>query len=169
MSRLAPAVMIAAFLGVGVSAGASKQAEAAQHRTRLLGCLAQTSDGTFQLTPTVRGTARATGSSSAKGSTPLGHPVSAEEQPRPSGVMTSKGSTPVPAVPVSYTPPTARGTNSPKSSTPVGHARTAPYVLDAVGIDLTEQIGRVVEVVGGLQKGVLKLEAIRPLAGNCAP
>ena len=163
------AATVAIAFGLGFIANAREPASDAGRRARLVGCVVQTSDGVYQLSPTPRGTARATGSSSAKGSTPLGHGVAASDRARAGGVTTPKGSTPVHAVPVTDASPTTRGTNSPKSSTPVGHAGTPPYVLNAVDVDLTDHVGRLVEVVGGLRQRVLRLEVIRPLAGSCTP
>ena len=152
------------------------RAEAAQDRLQrdqqvsLVGCMAQTPDGAFVLSSATPASpaGRSSGSNSAKASTPIGAAPSSD-RPRTAGTSTPKGSTPIGSAPVSFTSSATSGSNSPKASTPVRRNATAAYALDAPSIDVAQHAGHLVEVKGVVaQQQVLKVEAIRLLAANCA-
>jgi hypothetical protein len=165
------AVLVTAGLVSGFRAEAAQDRVQSNQRVSLVGCMTQTPDGAFVLSsampaPPAR---RASGSNSAKASTPIGQAPSSD-RPRTAGTTTPKGSTPIGVTPVSVTSSATGGSNSPKASTPVRRDATSAYALDASSVDVVQYAGHLVEVRGVVaQQQELKVEAVRLLAANCVP
>jgi hypothetical protein len=163
----------------GLVGGFSANADAASDRTpsrnqsqrlSLVGCLAQTPDGAFELSDATPASMarRSGGSNSAKASTPIGN-LSVSDRPRTAGAITPKGSTPISVAPVRFASRATNGANSPKASTPVRRTVTSAYALDGQRSDVEPYAGRRVEVSGAQrQQYVLTVETIRVLAASCA-
>jgi hypothetical protein len=133
----------------------------------LIGCIAEVPGGGLQLTNAMRASAARTGgSNSAKASTPVGGVGAAADRQRTPGPGTAKGSVPVSVVPASLTLSTSGGAITPKASTPVAHEPTT-YAFDPGNSDVAPYVGRVVQVVGLLERGVLTAQSIHPLADAC--
>jgi len=133
----------------------------------LIGCIAAVPGSGLQLTNAVRASAtRTSGSNSAKASTPVGGVGAAADRLRTPGPGTAKGSVPVSVVPASLALSPSGGANTPKASTPVAHEPTI-YTFDAGHSDVAPYVGRTVQVVGLLERGVLTAQSIRLLADAC--
>ena len=172
MRRRVLAAVIAAGCVAGLEAAASAASDRAPvgpQRVALVGCVAQTSDGAFQLRNAMRSSMapRTGGSMSAKASTPVGNRDPTTDRRRTPGPGTAKGSTPVTVVPASLMRSAPTGANSPKASTPVAE-KPVSYALDAADSDMASFAGSAVAVVGVLEQRVLKVETIRRTAGSCA-
>jgi hypothetical protein len=171
---LTAAVVAAGFVWgfEAVTEAASDHTPVRSQRVTLIGCVAQTPDGAFQLTNVTPASTptRSTGANSAKGSTPIGNAAPAVDRPRTAGTTTPKGSTPVGITPVSFTAKSSSsGANSPKASTPVARSSSPVYALDAGSADVASHAGYTVEVIGALQRQrVLKVETLRPVSASCA-
>src|SRR5262245_5916102 len=172
MSRPVAMIVVAVGFAGGFNAVAAAAPEASagrQQRIALVGCVAQTANGGFELTNAMRASmARRTGgSNSAKASTPIGTADASAGGPRTRGAATAKGSAPIRVVPASLTTSATSGANSPKGSTPVAQ-KPLSYTLTAADSDVASFIGRAVEVVGVLGQRALNVETVRPIAGSCA-
>jgi len=147
-------ILTTLIVAAGWTAGTVAASDPTPIRNRqvsFVGCVAAAPDGTWQLTNAVPAplSARSTGSSSAKASTPLAHAASTVDQPT-AGAMTAKASTPI----------------HPKASN--ARVNETHYALDASRADMASQSGHMVEVAGELQVRVLKVRSVRSVSGGCA-
>jgi hypothetical protein len=166
MSGRILASLILAAWSVAAFGAPALGADRSQH-VALIGCIAEVPDGGLQLTNAMRASAARTGgSNSAKASTPVGGAGATADGQRTPGPGTAKGSVPVSVVPASLTLPPSGGANTPKASTPVAHEPTI-YAFDAGHSDVAPYVGRTVQVVGLLERGVVTAQTIRLLADAC--
>jgi len=162
--RVVAAIIAAAGCVAGVEAAASA-APVRPQRVALVGCVAQTPGG-FELANATSASMapRTGGSNSAKASTPVGNGGPTIDRPRTAGPATAKGSAPIGVIPARLTLQATTGANSPKGSTPVAR-KPAGYALDRA--DIAAFAGSAVAVIGVLERRVLTIETIRPIAGDC--
>jgi len=166
--RAVAAIIVAAGCATGFEAVASSASDRAPVRPQnvsLVGCVARTPGGGFELANAMSASMapRTGGSNSAKASTPVGNggPI---DRPRTAGPATAKGSVPIRVIPARLTLQATTGANSPKGSTPVAR-KPAGYSLD--GADVAAFAGSAVAVAGVVERRVLTVETIRPIAGDC--
>src|SRR5262245_52671245 len=173
--------LLTTTFGVLWAAVAAAQPAAVSHPNDgkiLVGCLAQVNDG-FVLRTGPKGDARRSGgSSSAKGSTPIGGgaQVAPAVQRETRGSNSAKGSTPIGPSNSGATGPRTGGTTTPKGSTAIGSTRPEnAYVLDHGGLPLALYVGQWVEVTGAAPAAApaaaartVKVERVRALSPACA-